>query len=164
MAMQVILQQNVEHLGKVGDVVKVKPGYARNFLLPNGLAAEASSRNVAQLAHQKRAADSLRSKIKGEAEKLQKAIEAAKVVLSRQVGEGDKLFGSVTSMDIESALRAQGLQSALVGVDMQTDFGQRLLGLIAHVHHVARLVEIVEHVLSKHGLQVHMRDGVLHRV
>lgn len=110
MAMQVILQQNVEHLGKVGDVVKVKPGYARNFLLPNGLAAEASSRNVAQLAHQKRAADSLRSKIKGEAEKLQKAIEGAKVVLSRQVGEGDKLFGSVTSMDIESALRAQGLQ------------------------------------------------------
>lgn len=110
MAMQVILQQNMDNLGKVGDVVKVKPGYARNYLIPNGLAAEANSRNVAQLAHQKRAADALRNKIKGEAEKLQKAVEGAKVVLARQVGEEEKLFGSVTSMDIEAALRAQGLQ------------------------------------------------------
>ena len=57
MPMQVILQDNIENLGKVGDIVKVKPGYARNFLIPRGLAAEASTRNVSQLAHQKRAAD-----------------------------------------------------------------------------------------------------------
>ena len=108
MSVQVILQENVEHLGKVGDVVKVKDGYARNFLLPNGLAAIASSRNVAQMEHQKRAAQAKQSKMKGEAEKLAKALEGAKLVMPRQVGEEDKLFGSVTSIDIEAALHAQG--------------------------------------------------------
>jgi len=107
--MQVILQDNIENLGKVGDIVKVKPGYARNFLIPRGLAAEASTRNVSQLEHQKRAAEAKKGKIKADAEKLAKSFEAAKLVLSRQVGEEDKLFGSVTTMDIEAGLRALGL-------------------------------------------------------
>jgi large subunit ribosomal protein L9 len=109
MPVQVILHENLDNLGKVGDVVKVKDGYARNFLIPNGLAALASKRNIAELAHQTRAAEAKRGKIKAEAEKFAKAVEAAKVVLPRQVGEGDKLFGSVTSMDIESALRTLGI-------------------------------------------------------
>ena len=109
MPMQVILQDNIDNLGKVGDIVKVKPGYARNYLIPRGLAAEASTRNVSRLEHQKRAADSKRNKIKVEAEKLAKTIESAKLVLPRQVGEEDKLFGSVTSMDIEQALRSAGV-------------------------------------------------------
>jgi large subunit ribosomal protein L9 len=108
--MQVILQDNIDNLGKVGDIVKVKPGYARNFLIPRGLAAEASTRNVSQLEHQKRAADSRKNKLKGDAEKLAKSFESAKLVLSRQVGEEDKLFGSVTTMDIEAGLRALGFQ------------------------------------------------------
>lgn len=107
--MQVILQDNIDNLGKVGDIVKVKPGYARNFLIPRGLAAEASTRNVSQLEHQKRAAEAKKGKIKLDAEKLAKSFEAAKLVLSRQVGEEDKLFGSVTTMDIEAGLRALGL-------------------------------------------------------
>src|SRR5687768_6960656 len=107
--MQVILQDNIENLGKVGDIVKVKPGYARNFLIPRGLAAEASTRNVSQLEHQKRAAEAKKGKIKADAEKLAKSFEAAKLVLSRQTGEDDKLFGSVTTMDIEAGLRALGL-------------------------------------------------------
>lgn len=106
--MQVILQDNIDNLGKVGDIVKVKPGYARNFLIPRGLAAEASTRNVSQLEHQKRAADSRKNKLKDDAEKLAKSFESAKLVLSRQVGEEDKLFGSVTTMDIEAGLRALG--------------------------------------------------------
>ena len=84
MPLQVILQENVEHLGKVGDVVKVKDGYARNFLLPNGLAAVASSRNVAQMEHQKRTAQARRDKIKTEAEKLAKAMDA-EVAASRPI-------------------------------------------------------------------------------
>ena len=108
--MQVILHDNIDNLGKVGDIVKVKPGYARNFLIPRGLAAEASTRNVAQLEHQKRAADARRNKIKVEAEKLAKTIEGAKLVLPRQVGEEDKLFGSVTTMDVEEALRGAGVR------------------------------------------------------
>jgi large subunit ribosomal protein L9 len=107
-AIQVILQENVEHLGKVGDIVKVKPGYARNYLLPNRLAAVASNRNVAQLEHQKKAAEARRDKIKNDATSLQQKLEAAKIVMPRQVGEEDKLFGSVTSMDIEQALHSQG--------------------------------------------------------
>ncbi len=107
--MQVILQDNVDNLGKVGDIVKVKPGYARNYLIPKGLAAEASSRNVSQLEHQKRAAEARRGKLKADAEKLAKTIEAAKPVIARQVGEEDKLFGSVTAMDLEEALRAAGV-------------------------------------------------------
>lgn len=107
--MQVILQDNIDNLGKVGDIVKVKPGYARNYLIPRGLAAEASTRNVSQLEHQKRAAEAKKGKIKAEAEKLAKSFEAAKLVLPRQVGEEDKLFGSVTTMDIEAGLRALGL-------------------------------------------------------
>lgn len=107
--MQVILQDNVDNLGKVGEIVRVKDGYARNFLIPRGLAAEASTRNVSQLEHQKRAAESRRMKLKADAETVQKAVEGAKVVIPRQVGEEDKLFGSVTSMDIEEVLRAQGL-------------------------------------------------------
>ena len=62
--MQVILQDNIDNLGKVGDIVKVKPGYARNYLIPRGLAAEASTRNVSQLEHQKRAAEAKKGKIK----------------------------------------------------------------------------------------------------
>ncbi len=107
--MQVILQENVDNLGKVGDVVKVKPGYARNYLLPNRLAMEASTRNISMLEHQKRAAQARRDKLKTEAEKFQKQIEAVKPVIPRQVGEEDKLFGSVTSMDVEAALRAAGV-------------------------------------------------------
>lgn len=108
--MQVILQENIDNLGKVGDIVKVKPGYARNYLIPRGLAAEADARNVSRLEHQKRAAEARKGKIKAEAEKLAKSFEAARIVLPRQVGEEDKLFGSVTSMDIEEALRGQGLR------------------------------------------------------
>ena len=108
--MQIILQDNIDNLGKVGDIVKVKSGYARNYLIPRGLAAEASTRNVSQLEHQKRAAESRKSKLKDDAEKLAKSFESAKLVLSRQVGEEDKLFGSVTTMDIEAGLRALGFQ------------------------------------------------------
>lgn len=109
MPTQVILHENLDNLGKVGDIVKVKDGYARNYLIPNGLAAIASSRNIAQLEHQKRAAEARRDKIKNQALELAKKIESTKIVLPRQVGEEDKLFGSVTSMDLEAALRSNGV-------------------------------------------------------
>ncbi len=109
MPVQVILHENMDNLGKVGEIVKVKDGYARNYLIPNGLAALASKRNISELDHQKRSAEAKRDKIKLEAEKIAKAIEAVKLTLPRQVGEGDKLFGSVTSMDIEQALRTAGV-------------------------------------------------------
>ena len=106
--MEVILQQDVENLGTIGDVVKVKPGYARNFLFPRGLALEADAKNLATLEHRKRAMAAKRAK-------MQKANEAAAaklgnvaVVIEMLAGEEEKLFGSVTNVDVQKALAAQG--------------------------------------------------------
>lgn len=108
--MKVILKQNVESLGKAGDLVKVADGYARNFLVPKGLAAEANSRNLKTFEHEK-------SRILLQAEKLQKQAEEkadqlgkVNCVIARRVGEQDKLFGSVGVKDIEEALVAQGVE------------------------------------------------------
>lgn len=106
--MKVILRQNVDTLGKAGDLVKVADGYARNFLIPKGLAAEAIGRNLKVFEHEKR-------RILLQAEKLQKQAEeaAAKLggltcTIARRVGEQEKLFGSVGAKDIAEALAAQG--------------------------------------------------------
>jgi large subunit ribosomal protein L9 len=108
--MKVILKQNVESLGKAGDLVKVADGYARNFLVPKGLASEANSRNLKAFEHEK-------NRILLQAEKIQKKAEEAVVRLSavtctiaRRVGEQEKLFGSVGAKDIEEALAAQGIE------------------------------------------------------
>lgn len=108
--MKVILKQNVESLGKAGDLVKVADGYARNFLVPKGLAAEANSRNFKAFEHEK-------SRILLQAEKVQKQAEEtaarlSKVIctIARRVGEQEKLFGSVGAKDIEEALVAQGVE------------------------------------------------------
>jgi len=108
--MKVILKQNVESLGKAGDLVKVADGYARNFLVPKGLASEANSRNLKAFEHEK-------SRILLQAEKVQKQAEETAARLSkvtctiaRRVGEQEKLFGSVGAKDIEEALIAQGVE------------------------------------------------------
>jgi large subunit ribosomal protein L9 len=108
--MKVILKQNVESLGKAGDLVKVANGFARNFLIPKGLAAEASGRNLKVFEHE-------RQRILQQAEKIQKQAEetAAKLgdivcTISRRVGDQDKLFGSVGGKDIGDALAAQGIE------------------------------------------------------
>lgn len=108
--MNVILTENVKGLGNMGEVVKVKPGYARNFLLPNKLAVEANDRNLNELEHHRRQLGRKAEKLSQEAAAVKNRIEAVECVLAHRAGEEGKLFGSVTSMELEAALAAKGIQ------------------------------------------------------
>lgn len=104
MSSQVILLERVENLGQMGDVVSVKPGYARNYLLPQRKALRASKENIAYFEAQKKHLESENEKLKKEAEKTAKKIEGTKVALIRQASESGQLYGSVTSRDISAGL------------------------------------------------------------
>ncbi len=106
--MEVILREDVPHLGHIGDIVKVRPGYARNYLLPRGLATVADKRNVRVLEHEKRLVDEKRKRALSAAEQLAKQLAAAKVTIAARAGEEGKLFGSVTNIDVERALSELG--------------------------------------------------------
>src|SRR5512142_3071435 len=108
--MKLILREDVENLGKGGELVEVKPGYGRNFLLPRGLAVLANPKNVRELEHQKSVASAKAAKMKASAEAVARRLAETPVTLSRKVGEQDKLYGSVTALDIAEALAARGLQ------------------------------------------------------
>jgi large subunit ribosomal protein L9 len=108
--MKLILREDVENLGKGGELVDVKPGYGRNFLLPRGLAVLANPKNVRELEHQKRVADAKAAKLRGEAQAVAKRLADTPITLKRKVGEQDKLYGSVTALDVVEALAARGVQ------------------------------------------------------
>jgi large subunit ribosomal protein L9 len=108
--MKLILREDVENLGKGGELVDVKTGYGRNFLLPRGLAVHANTKNVRELDHQKKIAEAKAAKLKASAEAVAKRLSDTPIVLRRKVGEQDKLYGSVTALDIVEALAARGLQ------------------------------------------------------
>jgi large subunit ribosomal protein L9 len=108
--MQVILKQDVPKLGNAGDIVRVAPGYGRNYLIPRGLAVPATAGSVSQVEHQTRIAESIRRKQLSGAEALAEQIEGTAVSIRREAGEDDKLFGSVTNRDIAEALAAEGIE------------------------------------------------------
>jgi len=103
--MKVILRENVDGLGLIGDVVNVKPGYARNYLLPKGFALRADSASLKELEHQKRQLEFKRQKAAADAEALKARIESLSFTFEERAGEEGKLFGSVTNMDIEVKLK-----------------------------------------------------------
>lgn len=107
--MQVILREDVDKLGKIGDTVKVRDGYARNYLIPMKKAIEATPKNLRAFEHAKKmVADRLR-RLKKEAVTLADSIKGISVTIKAKAGEEGKLFGSVTSMDIAEAVKARGL-------------------------------------------------------
>lgn len=108
--MKLILKEDVDKLGRMGDLVNVADGYARNYLLPRNLAAVATTRNINTLEHQKRVIADRIKKEKMAAEEEAKKIGAISVSIQAQVGEEGKLFGSVTSKDIAEAVAAQGFE------------------------------------------------------
>ncbi len=108
--MKVILKENVEHLGSIGDIVKVAPGYARNFLLPKGLAIEATEKNAKALDHTKRHLEYKKNKVLEAAKQLVAKIEALTLSITHQAGADDRLFGAVTNMELAEHLKAQGLE------------------------------------------------------
>lgn len=107
--MEVILREDVQNLGTVGDIVKVKPGFARNYLLPRGLAVIADHRNVHVLEHQKRVVADKREHDRRQAQTAAQALSSIRVTIKARAGEEGKLFGSVTNLDIEKALSEQGV-------------------------------------------------------
>ncbi|MBC7533032.1 MAG: 50S ribosomal protein L9 [Oligoflexus sp.] len=108
--MKLILSQNVENLGRIGDLVKVKNGYARNFLIPRGLGLVANEGNQSALNHQLRLLDKKKALILGEAKKAASNIEKISVTVTKQVGEDEKIFGSVTTAELEELLAAEGVK------------------------------------------------------
>ncbi len=108
--MKVILVQEVSNLGSIGDVVNVRNGYARNFLVPRGLAAVASAASEQALAHHKRVLEKRREKVLAGAKGIATAIEKTSVTVTKQVGEDEKIFGSVTTGELEALLKAEGIE------------------------------------------------------
>ncbi len=109
MNVQVILNEDLPNLGRTGDVVKVRAGYARNYLLPRKLAVEADQKNLRSFEHQKRIASRRREAKRTDAMAIKAKIEALSITISARAGEEGKLFGSVTNIDIERAVREQGV-------------------------------------------------------
>jgi len=139
---QVVLKDDVEKLGKSGEIVKVKPGYARNFLLPRGLAVVASRGNIVQVEHEKKVAVARAAKQKADASAVAKTLDGVSVEIAVQAGEGDKIFGSVSTKDIADALDKKGQKidrkkillaepiKALGEYDVQIKLGYEVTGTV----------------------------------
>ncbi|MBF0440503.1 MAG: 50S ribosomal protein L9 [Oligoflexales bacterium] len=108
--MKLILNQNVPSLGSIGDIVNVKSGYARNFLIPRGLGVVANEGNKAALEHQLRQLEKKRKVLLVEAKALAANIEKISVTVTKQVGEDEKIFGSVTTAELEGLLANEGVK------------------------------------------------------
>lgn len=116
--MEVILRQAVENLGKPGDVVKVSNGYARNFLLPRGVAFEATPGNLKRIAQEKERLEAAENERRNAAQTLAERLEQVSLTFSARVGEEGKLFGSVTAADIAHQLEQQGFEIEKRQIDL----------------------------------------------
>ena len=116
--MEIILRQAVENLGHTGDIVKVSPGYARNYLIPRGLAYEATAGNKKRLEQERARLEAAENERRGSAQEMATKLEAVSLTFSARVGEEGKLFGSVTSADIAQQLEAQGIHIEKRQIDL----------------------------------------------
>ncbi len=108
--MEVILNESIESLGKAGDIVKVSDGYARNYLIPKGIAIVANKKNLVQIEKQRAAILERAAKMRQEFEALAEQLAKLELEIPVKVGEEEKLYGSVTSMDIAKAIEERGYQ------------------------------------------------------
>jgi large subunit ribosomal protein L9 len=109
-SVNVVLRADVENLGVNGDVVRVKPGYARNFLVPRGLASIATRANVKLIEHQKEMARQKMAKLRSEQQKIATELEKVVVMIAKEAGEEGKLYGSVTATDVAEGLARKGYE------------------------------------------------------
>ena len=116
--MKLILREDVYNLGKGGELVEVKPGYGRNYLIPRGLAVLANPKNIREVEHQKAVAAAKAAKLKASAEAIAKRLSDTPLSFKRKVGEQDKLYGSVTAMDLAEALAGRGVQIDRRAIDL----------------------------------------------
>ena len=119
--MEIILKQDVDNLGYADEVVKVRPGYARNFLIPRGLAVVATEANRKMFAETMKQRSHKAAKIKGDAESVAKQLEAMTLKIGAKVGENNKIYGSVTALQIADALAKHGVNVDRKKVQLDTD-------------------------------------------
>lgn len=140
--MKVILNENIETLGHIGDIVKVAPGYARNYLLPKKLAVLATEGNAKALEHTKRQMAYKKNKALDTAKSLVAKLEALSIVLSHKAGEEGKLFGAVTNMEIAAFLKANGFdidRKSIVLADAIKHIGEFTVAVKIHPEVTATL-------------------------
>lgn len=145
----VILREDVKSLGKAGELVRVKPGYARNFLLPRGLAFEATEGNKKRIAAETRARGARDQAERTEAERFAATLGAVTLTLQGKAGEEGKLFGSITAQDIADALAAQGHQVDRRRIELEhpiKTIGHHTVGVRLHseVHAEVRVSVVAE--------------------
>jgi large subunit ribosomal protein L9 len=116
--MEIILRQAIENLGHPGDIVKVSPGYARNYLLPRGLAYEATPGNRKRITQERQRLEAAEAGRRSSAQELAERLEQVSLSFSARVGEENKLFGSVTAGDIAQQLEAQGFSIEKRQIDL----------------------------------------------
>ncbi len=145
--MKLLLKENVEYLGLRGDTVVVKRGYGRNYLVPKGLAIEATQSNMKQLEMERRKIDAIRIKEKEEAEMLAAQIAKVSVTIRQRAGEDDKLYGSVTKMDIAKALGEKDVEidrrKILLDEPIKT-LGTHTVEIKVHPEVTAKVTVVVE--------------------
>lgn len=122
--MEIILTENISSLGEIGQVVNVAPGYARNYLLPQGLALQATGKNVRELEHKKRILALKREKVRKEMLSFAEKLNEVKIVLNRKVAEEDKLYGSVSNVDIAKVLEEQGFELPRKSIQLEQPIKQ----------------------------------------
>ena len=108
--MEIILLDKIDNLGNVGDVVRVKPGYARNYLFPKGLAVRSSKRNIAFVEEKRKNIELKIAKKEQASHAIFDSLKNVEILMEVEVGENDKLFGSVTTMDLQKALNEQNIE------------------------------------------------------
>lgn len=116
--MEVILKEDIANLGKMGEVVRVRDGYARNYLLPRGLVLVANKKSLKGFEHQKRILAGRRERVVRQAQTLAEKLAATALAIPVKTGEEGRLFGAVTNIDIEKALRAKGLDVERRKIDL----------------------------------------------
>lgn len=136
MALEVILRDDVPHLGKIGQVVRVKPGFARNYLFPRGLAVEANRKNLRLLEHQKRIIAAKAERERKRAEGTAAKLDGLRLAVKARAGEEGRLFGSITNIDVERLLAENGFPVDRRRIDLDEPLKQ--LGTYSIVVHVGR--------------------------
>ncbi|NOT09987.1 MAG: 50S ribosomal protein L9 [Gemmatimonadales bacterium] len=147
--MDVILREDVKSLGKAGALVKVKPGYARNFLLPKGLAYEATEGNKKRIAAESKAREARAAHDRTEAEALAAQLGRVAITIAAKAGEGDRLFGSITTQDIAERLAKAGhpIDKRKIELDAPIkSIGEHAVPVRLHsdVHATVRLTVVAE--------------------
>jgi large subunit ribosomal protein L9 len=149
MPVEVILRDDMPNLGKIGDVVRVKPGFARNYLLPRGLAIAANGKNLRVLEHQRRVIGAKAERDRKTAASQAKQVDGVELRVQARAGDEGRLFGSVTNLDIERLLAARGIVVDRRRIELEEPIKQ--LGTYAVVVQVGRDVRATIRVVVEAG-------------